>query len=76
MELDFGKTSLSNEGLRRFKRNWGAEERLIRYARYDFRQSGFVKISDMAAGAQARLFAILPVFFSRWIGRAVYPHLS
>ena len=76
MELDFGKTSLSNEGLRRFKRNWGAEERLIRYARYDFRQSGFVKISDMAAGAQARLFATLPVFFSRWIGRAVYPHLS
>ncbi len=75
-ELDFGKTSLTNEGLRRFKRNWGAEERLIRYARYCFRRQDFVKITDLASGAQARLFARLPVFFSRWIGRAVYPHLS
>jgi CelD/BcsL family acetyltransferase involved in cellulose biosynthesis len=76
MQLDFGKTSLANEGLRRFKRQWGAEERLIRYARYDFRRKQFVKIGDMAAGIQGRLFALLPVAVSRWVGRAVYPHLS
>ncbi len=76
MQLDFGKTSSSNEGLRRFKRNWGAQERLIRYARYCFRRNRFVKIDDLAAGAQARLFALMPVVLSRWIGRAVYPHLT
>jgi hypothetical protein len=76
MELDFGKTSRANEGLRRFKRQWGADERVIHYLRYDFTQQRFVKISDMAAGLQARLFAVMPVAVSRWIGRAVYPHLS
>jgi CelD/BcsL family acetyltransferase involved in cellulose biosynthesis len=76
MELDFGKTSQVNEGLRRFKRQWGAEERVIRYARYDFARRRFVKTSDLAAGLQARIFALMPLAVSRLIGRAVYPHLS
>ena len=76
MELDFGKTSRLNEGLRRFKRQWGADERVIRYARYDFARRQFVKTSDLAAGIQARLFALMPVAVSRCLGRAVYPHLS
>ena len=29
--FDFGKTDLDNEGLRAFKRGWGAEERSLRY---------------------------------------------
>ena len=74
--LNFGKTSLSNDGLRRFKLGWGAEEYLIRYARYCFGQRAFVTIPDLAAGPQARLLARLPVFFSRWIGRAIYAHLT
>jgi hypothetical protein len=76
MELNFGKTSRSNEGLRRFKRNWGAQERPIRHSRYCFRRKSFVKIDDLATGAQARLFALMPVVLSRWVGRAVYPHLT
>ena len=76
MELDFGKTSQANEGLRRFKRQWGADERVIRYARYDFARRQFVKTSDLAAGIQARLFALMPVAVSRCLGRAIYPHLS
>ena len=75
-ELNFGKTSLSNEGLRRFKRSWGAGEYLIRYARYSLPERQFVKMTDLASGVQARIFALLPVFMSRWIGRAVYSHLS
>src|SRR5205085_8507099 len=76
MELDFGKTSHTNDGLRRFKRQWGAEERAIRYVRYDFARGEFTRINDLAAGGQAHIFALMPVFLSRWIGRAVYPHLS
>lgn len=76
MQLDFGKTSCANEGLRRFKRQWGAQERAIRYFRYDFAKRRFVKITDMAAGIQARLFALMPVAVSRTLGRALYPHLT
>lgn len=76
VELNFGRTSLSNEGLRRFKRYWNAEERMIHYARYCFESQKFVKVADLAAGVQARIFALLPVFLSRWIGRAVYAHMS
>ena len=75
-ELNFGKTSLSNEGLCRFKRSWGATEYLIRYARYSLPERKFVKMTDLSSGAQARIFALLPVCVSRWIGRAVYSHLS
>ena len=35
--LDFGRTSLANEGLRRYKLGWAAEERRIDYYRFDFR---------------------------------------
>jgi CelD/BcsL family acetyltransferase involved in cellulose biosynthesis len=76
MEFDFGKTSRANEGLRRFKSQWGAEERVIRYIRYDFSSRRFIQIPDLAAGAQAPIVALMPVFLSRWIGRAVYPHLT
>jgi len=75
-ELNFGITSLSNEGLRRFKRNWGAEEYFVYHARYCFEQRRYVKTGDLAAGKQARAFALLPIFLSRWIGRAVYPHMN
>ncbi len=75
-ELNFGKTSLSNEGLRRFKRSWGSEEYVLHYQRYSFAHERFVKVEDVASGAQARVFALLPIFVSRWIGRAVYPHLN
>jgi len=75
-ELNFGNTSLSNDGLRRFKQNWGAEEYFVHHTRYCFERRSFVKTGDLAAGAQARIFALLPIFLSRWIGRAVYPHMN
>lgn len=75
-ELNFGRTSLSNEGLRRFKRGWGSREYMIRYARYLFSPAGFVTGKDRAAGAYVRFLAYLPVTASRWVGRALYPHMT
>lgn len=75
-ELNFGRTSLSNDGLRRFKLGWGSNEYFLCYARYCFERRAFVKIGDLAAGFRARAFSMLPVFLSRWIGRAVYAHLT
>jgi len=50
--------------LRRFKRNWGAEEYFVYHARYCFEQRRYVKTGDLAAGKQARAFALLPIFLS------------
>ena len=35
-----------------------------------------MELSDLATGPQARIFALMPTFVSRWIGRAAYPHMS
>ena len=75
-ELSFGKTSLSNAGLRRFKSGWGAIEKLISYSRYCFAPQTFARTPDLAAGVQARFVRCLPVWASRWIGQLAYGHMS
>ena len=40
--LSFGRTDMGNEGLRRFKKGWGAEEIMIKYYRYDVEKEEFV----------------------------------
>jgi hypothetical protein len=40
--LCFGRTSQNQDGLRRFKSEWGAEERGISYFRYDLEKNAFV----------------------------------
>jgi CelD/BcsL family acetyltransferase involved in cellulose biosynthesis len=75
-ELSFGRTSLDNMGLRRFKLGWGAEESTIARVRYSFADGSTTTLADLAGGLHARAFAALPVFVSRWIGAAAYPHLS
>lgn len=74
--LDFGRTSLTNEGLRRFKLGWGTEEHRIEYVRYDRQQSGFVNVKDESSGQHNRMFKVLPSFLSRLIGAALYKHAA
>jgi Acetyltransferase (GNAT) domain len=74
--LDLGRTSLSNEGLRRFKLGLGAEEEGIRYAKYDFSTNRFVRDADRAEGWFNRVFALLPLPLLRLSGAVLYPHLS
>lgn len=75
-ELDFGRTSLGNEGLRRFKLGWGTEEHQIDYVRYDRRTGGFVTVKDEASGWHNRVFHTLPGFLSRQIGNVLYKHVA
>ena len=74
--LDLGRTSISNEGLRRFKLNWGAQERKIEYVKYDLRRNVFVTEEDGATGWHNRIFRTLPEGISRMIGAALYRHLA
>lgn len=74
--LDMGRTSLDNEGLRRFKLHWGARERKIEYVKYDLRRNVFVTKADGATGWHNLIFRALPPGFSRMIGAALYRHLA
>jgi hypothetical protein len=74
--LDFGRTSLSNEGLRRFKLGWGATERVIEYFKYDFGQEAFVRDHDESSGWHTKAFRILPPLALRWSGALLYKHIA
>ncbi len=56
---DLGKTSLANEGLRRFKLNLGAAERLIEYVKFDLRENRFMVETDGVAGWHNRVFRVV-----------------
>jgi hypothetical protein len=73
-KLHLGRTSIANEGLRRFKLGWGVEEEKIEYAKYDLHQKKFVTDSDKAFGWYNRVFQLLPGFASRMAGNVLYRH--
>jgi len=75
-ELDFGRTSLGNEGLRSFKLGWGTQERLIEYMRYDRRSGGFVRVKDEAFGWHNHAFRAIPGPVLRRIGAVLYRHMA
>jgi len=74
--LHLGRTSLGNEGLRRFKLGWGAGEQKIEYVKFDLRQNRFVTETDHATGWHNRVFRVLPTGMSRWIGAVLYRHCA
>ncbi|MDB6169045.1 MAG: hypothetical protein JWM88_1909 [Verrucomicrobia bacterium] len=74
--LDLGRTSLTNEGLRRFKLAWGTRERVAEYLRYDIPDGKFVAVPDESSGWHTRIFNVLPLWVSRRIGAALYPHMG
>ena len=74
--MDFGRTSLGNPGLRRFKLSWGTTERTLAYYHYSFRQSRFVPVVDKASGWHNAVFRRLPKILSQWIGQVLYKHID
>lgn len=74
--LHMGRTSLANEGLRRFKLSFGAKEEMTGYAKYDFKREAFVDDVDRAEGPLNQVFRFLPAPLFRLAGSMLYPHLS
>jgi len=72
--LHLGKTSLANEGLRKFKLNLGAAEQRIEYVKFDLGTDRFVVEQDGIAGWHNRVFRALPVFMARRAGELLYKH--
>lgn len=70
--LHLGRTSLANEGLRRFKLSWGATEEVIEYFRFSLGKMSFLKDHDRALGWPAQLFRWAPLWLSRVAGSLLY----
>lgn len=72
--LDLGRTDLSNEGLRAFKRGWGATEQELTYTRLARRAGG-----GPPPGAQRALGTLIshtPAVTGRLLGTALYRHFG
>jgi CelD/BcsL family acetyltransferase involved in cellulose biosynthesis len=74
--LDLGRTSVANDGLRRFKMGFGASEEKIEYRKYDFSKRDFVACEDRSEGWVNHVFRRLPSSLLRFSGEVLYPHLS
>jgi CelD/BcsL family acetyltransferase involved in cellulose biosynthesis len=73
--FDFGRTDRANEGLRMFKRGWGAEEQPLPYA-----SIGHAQAQSLGAGPVAGLGRAVirrsPSFVCRAIGEALYRYAA
>jgi hypothetical protein len=74
--LDFGRTSLTNEGLRNFKQSWGTAEDRIDYIRQDCRTGRYLETKDAASGLHTRFMAVLPDPLFRLVGSLLYKHVA
>lgn len=74
--FDFGRTARGNEGLRRFKRGWGAVEHPVTYLRVDLLTGQRVAPQDRTAGWHTALFRHAPPTLARWVGSLLYRHAA
>jgi CelD/BcsL family acetyltransferase involved in cellulose biosynthesis len=70
--LDFGRTDPENEGLRSFKRSWGADERSLVYTRLTKKPDEIRR--DRAKRPLRYLIRHSPPLVGRLVGAALYKH--
>ena len=74
--LHFGRSSLANEGLRRFKLTWGGVEGKLDYYRYYPDGQNWGVGRDRTEGFHTEVFRRLPPVMNRIAGRIIYSHLD
>ena len=72
--LCLGRTDPDDIGLIRFKDGWGAEQKEIRYYRYDYAKGGFINACPMTSKLPARILRQMPHSVLRLIGRIFYKY--
>lgn len=75
-DFDFGRTSISNTGLRSFKLGWGTRERTIDYVTYHTRSRSFLSARVNRGQRLFDVYKFVPIFLSRIIGRLLYRHIA
>lgn len=72
----FGRTEPENEGLRQFKNGWGAREYIIKYYKYDLRESAFTSEHSFINPLYKKIFKSLPVPVLNIMGKILYRHMG
>jgi CelD/BcsL family acetyltransferase involved in cellulose biosynthesis len=73
---DFGRTAAADEGLRTFKRRWGAEELPLTYNVIGRKKTAEWSGAERAARLARPLIRHAPLFICRGIGRAFYRYAA
>jgi CelD/BcsL family acetyltransferase involved in cellulose biosynthesis len=73
--LHFGRTDISNDGLRRFKSGWGTEEETIEYFEFDTGKEAWKARAGDGTTFYNKVFRKLPLVLNRIAGSIIYPHL-
>jgi hypothetical protein len=71
-----GRTAVHNQGLRRFKNGWGAQEQILRYYRYDLRRNTFVTEKPAVTSPCRWILGAMPGSWSRAVGSLLYKHVG
>jgi lipid II:glycine glycyltransferase (peptidoglycan interpeptide bridge formation enzyme) len=72
----FGRTSVGNSGLRKFKAGFGARETALGYWKFDLATDRTVAAPDRANGWTNHIIKHLPQCIVNAIGGTLYRHLS
>lgn len=75
-DLNLGRSSLSNEGLRKFKLSWGSKEYQIDYVRYSVPEGKYVVHGEDQSGWATKVFNVLPMGISKLLGAVLYKHVA
>lgn len=74
--MHFGRTDLSDDGLRRFKLSWGTKEQVIEYFRFALKTQMWDRARRDGSGFHNQLFGRLPLAVNHLAGALVYRHLD
>lgn len=76
VSMDLGRTSLDNDGLRRFKMGWGSVETRQVYHCLDVGANSWRRLVDRTTGWQTHVFRRSPIWLSRMVGQWVYRYAA
>ena len=72
----FGRTSPENKGLIQFKSGWNTKAKTLKYYKYHLRKNNFISINTNSTQVTNKVFSKMPIFFLRFIGTILYPHIG
>jgi len=75
-QLDFGKTEIANEGLRKYKLSWGADEKRVPYYKYDYQSNSFIQDRNKESGWYNAVFKKMPLPLLKLTGALLYKHVG
>lgn len=74
--MSFGRTDMNAEGLRDFKKSWGAREEIIKYYKYNLGKDGLVTYGPQSNEVFGKIFEKMPIPLLKIAGSLVYRHVG